>query len=172
MFIPFEVKFAFGSYALFSLISAAIYTLIFENWAKNDCLLVETDYLQRIIEYSATEFVILPTLFLVGIFINESSEYSIWNLIARGASYGMLLINLIFQLLWLLLLISKFQTDIIPRCSLESAIYGYSMGAIGLHSLIVIISLAVIIAFLARYLKDLYNRRERDHIARTNQLYV
>jgi hypothetical protein len=142
--------------------------MVYANWSDESCVKYNSNttnnYSDRLIQYSVVEFTVIPILFLLGIGMNESNEYKNWNLIWRGFSYVILISNLIFQLLWLMLLLSDFDSDVSQKCDKTSKIYSFSVVALTFHLVTTSASFIVTLLFLIRYLKHLYSSREERQI--------
>jgi hypothetical protein len=152
------VKFIATSYTFFSLLVSGIYAITVTNWPDDACIDYPKIFLDKLLQFGLAEFVVFPILLELFVFVNITNEFRIWNQIAQYAMKAILCSNLIFQTLWLMVLITSFQDTIDQVCSLSSKISVYSKIGIAFHFAIVLTSIVVILILLLKFVSQLLRR--------------
>ncbi len=166
MILPAGVKFGIGTYTFFSLLTTGIYTIIYENWVNEECVKYNNNdsrnFSDRLLQFLLPEYVIFLFLIFLFIMISTTNESRISNQITQYIAKGTLCVNLVFQTIWLMILVQSFTDDIEPACSQISKVYVFSEIGMTLHLFLVVVSILIILIFFAKFMKQLFHRNHQE----------
>jgi hypothetical protein len=158
MLIPFAAKFALTSYTFFSLLTSGIYILVYANWANDICVPYDPNttknFTDRLIQFSITEIITFAVLIGLITYVNQTNETKCHNQVIQSLIKAVIVLNIIFQTIWLMLLVPGFTSDIESKCSDISDVYQVSVIGLAFHISTVAGTILGIIIFLINYQSD------------------
>ncbi len=153
------VIFTLGAYCFCSLFVTTVYTLLFENWISDDCVIQistsKKNFAESLLNFLIVEYTIFSSIFLLLLVLslntkmNQPKINKIVNLFIKFLLSG----NFLFQCTWLLILFPAFQDDVLPKCELQSKVVIFSLVGLVFHLLMCLITMLILCFFSRNFCK-------------------